>query len=432
MLSRENVHCNMNLSFFIARRYLFSKKSHNAINVISLISVCGIAIATMAMVCVLSVFNGFGGIVEDMFSAIDPDLKISVKQGKVFDYHTPAFDQALQLPGVQLISESLEENALFTFEDQQVPVHMKGVSEDFKVMTEMDKLMVDGSFRLREDVVDYTTLGAGLAVTLGVRPGFINPIEIYAPRRDVRVNLANPAAAFATGYVQIGGVFGLNQPEYDEQMAIIPIELARELFNYATEVTSLEIKLDPGASVNKIKREMERILGDNFLVEDRFEQQRESYRMLQIEKWVTFLILAFILLIAVFNVVGSLSMLIVEKKEDVRSLQNMGASNRLISRIFLYEGWLITLIGIVSGIVTGVILCLLQQQFGLLKLSDTPGAYIIDAYPVILKVGDLLIVFVVVSLISLLTVLYPVNNLKKKMSVNQESAFSAPLNGDRF
>ncbi len=406
----------MNVSFFIARRYLFSKKSHNAINVISAISVCGIAIATMAMVCVLSVFNGFGGIVEDMFSAIDPDLKISVKQGKVFDYHTTTFEEALRLPGVQLISESLEENALFKFEEQQVPVRMKGVSEDFRLMTDMEKLMVDGTFRLREDVVDYATLGAGLAVTLGVRPGFVNPVEIYAPRRDVRVNLANPSAAFITGYIQTGGVFSLNQPEYDDQMAIVPIELARELFHYDTEVTSLDVKLAPGVSTGKIKREMERILGDNFLVEDRFEQQRESFRMLQIEKWVTFLILAFILLIAVFNVVGSLSMLIVEKKEDIKSLQDMGASHRLITRIFLYEGWLITFIGIVSGIVVGLILCLLQQEFGLLKLSDTPGAYIIDAYPVIVKFSDLLIIFAVVSVTGLLTVLYPVNNLKKKLS----------------
>lgn len=407
----------MNVSFFIARRYLFSKKSHNAINVISLISVCGIAIATMAMVCVLSVFNGFGGIVENMFSAFDPDLKISVKQGKVFDYHTPAFEEALQLPGVQMISESLEENALFKFEDRQVPVRMKGVSEDFKLMTDMEKLMVDGTFRLNEDVVDYATLGAGLAVTLGARPGFINPIEIYAPRRDVRVNLANPAAAFTTGYVQIGGVFGLNQPEYDDQLAIVPIGLARELFNYETEVTALDIRLLPDASVSKTKRQMQRLLGDDYIVEDRYEQQRESFRMLQIEKWVTFLILAFILLIAVFNVVGSLSMLIVEKQSDIRSLQNMGATNQLVSRIFLYEGWLITLIGIITGIVTGLILCLIQQYFGLLQLSNVPGAYIIDAYPVIVKFSDLLIVFAVVSVIGLLTVLYPVHSLRKKLSV---------------
>ncbi len=395
----------MNVSLFIARRYLFSKKSHNAINVISMISVCGIAIATMAMVCVLSVFNGFGGIVEGMFNAFDPDLKISVKEGKVFDWHTPEFEKALRVGGLQMVSESLEENALFVFDDNQSPVLMKGVSEEFRLMTDMDKLVIDGSFRLREDVVDYATLGSGVAVTLGARPGFINAIEVYAPKRDERVNLANPAAAFNRGYLQIGGVFTLNSPDYDDQMVIVPITLARELFHYTNEVTSLDIKLAPNASVKRVKREIQETLGDAYLVEDRYEQQKESYRMLQIEKWVTFLILAFILLIAVFNVVGSLSMLIVEKKEDIRSLQHMGASNDLVSRIFLYEGWLITFIGIVAGIVLGLVLCLLQQHYGLLRLSDVPGAYIIDAYPVIVQFSDILVVFVSVSLISMLTVL---------------------------
>lgn len=405
----------MNVSFFIARRYLFSRKSHNVVNVISAISVCGIAVATAAIVCVLSIFNGFGGIVEDMFNAFDPDLKITVKEGKVFDYHTPEFEKALRVEGIQMISESLEETALFMFGESQVPVLMKGVSEEFKLMAHMDKLILEGAFRLREDVVDYTTLGAGLAIKLGARSGFINPIEIYVPKRDVKVNLANPAAAFTKGYTQIGGVFSLNSPEYDEQMAIISIQLARDLFGYDNEVTSLDIKLDPSASVSKVKREIERAIGDNFVVEDRYEQQQESYRMMQIEKWVTFLIMVFILLIAVFNLVGSLSMLIVEKKDDIESLRNMGASDQLLSRIFLYEGWLISFIGISIGIVIGLTFCLLQQYFGLLRLSDTPGAYIIDAYPVIVKVADIVIAFGVVSLISLLIVLYPVNNLKKQL-----------------
>jgi len=387
--------------------------------VISAISVCGIAIATMAMVVVLSVFNGFGGIVEGMFSAFDPDLKITVREGKVFDYDNPLFEEALQVEGIQMISESLEENALFSFDGQQIPVLMKGVSDEFNNMTEMEKLMVDGTFKLREDVVDYTTLGAGLAVSLGARPGFINPIEIYAPKRDVRVNLANPAAAFTTGYVQIGGVFSLNTPKYDENMAIMPISKVRELLNYTNEVTSLEVKLTPGASLKKVKRQIKNILGEDFLVEDRYEQQRESYRMLQVEKWVTFLILAFILLIAVFNVVGSLSMLIVEKREDINSLRNMGASNNLISRIFLNEGWLITFSGIIAGIATGLVLCLLQQHFGFIRLSDIPGAYIIDAYPVIVKFIDIIVIFAVVSIIGLVTVLYPVNNLRKKLNISQ-------------
>lgn len=406
----------MNFSYFIAKRYLFSKKSHNAINVISLISVIGISIATMAMVCVLSVFNGFGGIVEGMFSAFDPDIKISAKAGKVFSYEDESFRKALSSPDILMVSESLEENALFKFEDNLVPVLVKGVSSEFEMMSDMDKLMIDGHFKLSEDVVDYTVLGAGLAMSLGARVGFINPIDIYAPKRDVNVNLANPSAAFSHSNVMIGGVFSLNQPDVDDQMAIIPMSLAREIFRYDNEITSLDIKLADGASVKKVKNEIQTIIGDNYTVKDRYEQQIQSYRMLQIEKWVTFLILAFILLIAVFNVVGSLSMLIVEKQEDIQSLRNMGASNNLVANIFLFEGWLISFFGILSGIVVGLALCLLQQHFGIIKLSDVPGAFIVDAYPVEVRIWDIIVVFISVSIISILTVLYPINTLKKKLN----------------
>lgn len=407
----------MNLSLFIAKRYLFSKKSHNAINVISLISVCGIAIATMAMVCVLSVFNGFGGIVEGMFSAFDPDLKITPKAGKVFNYDNDTFKQVLSNPSIQMFSESLEENAIYEFGDNQVPVIVKGVSQEFQIMSDMDKLMLDGNFKLSEDVVDYTVLGAGLAMSLGARSGFMDPIKIYAPKRDVRVNLANPGAAFTDVNVMIGGIFSLNQPEIDEQMAIVPIKLARELFRYDSEVTSLDINIIPNASVKKVKDQIQSIIGDDYVVQNRYEQQIQSFRMLQIEKWVTFLILAFILLIAAFNLVGSLSMLIVEKENDINSLRNMGANNSLIANIFLFEGWLIAFWGIISGIIIGLVLCLLQQNFGLLRLgSDVSGVYIVDAYPVIVRLWDVAIVFVVVSLISIFTVFYPINNLKKKLN----------------
>lgn len=407
----------MNLSLFIAKRYLFSKKSHNAINIISLISVCGIAIATMAMVCVLSVFNGFGGIVEGMFSAFDPDLKITPKAGKVFNYDNDTFKQVLSNPSIQMFSESLEENAIYEFGDNQVPVIVKGVSQEFQIMSDMDKLMLDGNFKLSEDVVDYTVLGAGLAMSLGARSGFMDPIKIYAPKRDVRVNLANPGAAFTDVNVMIGGIFSLNQPEIDEQMAIVPIKLARELFRYDSEVTSLDINIIPNASVKKVKDQIQSIIGDDYVVQNRYEQQIQSFRMLQIEKWVTFLILAFILLIAAFNLVGSLSMLIVEKENDINSLRNMGANNSLIANIFLFEGWLIAFWGIISGIIIGLVLCLLQQNFGLLRLgSDVSGVYIVDAYPVIVRLWDVAIVFVVVSLISILTVFYPINNLKKKLN----------------
>ena len=407
----------MNFPLFIARRYLFSKKSHNAINVISLVSVCGIAVATMAMVTALSVFNGFGSLVETTFSAFDPELKITAVKGKVFDYHTASFDNALRNQEIDFISESLEDNVLFRFGERQVPVLLKGVSEDFKYMTQMNKLIIDGSFRLREDVVDYVTVGSGLAYTLGVRPGFKDPIEIFVPKRDVQVNLANPSAAFSLGRAQIGGVFNLNQPQFDEQMAIVPIELARTLFRYDNQVSSLDIKLKDGASAQKVKKSISQIIGNNYLVEDRFEQQKESYRMLQIEKWVTFFILSFILIIAAFNVVGPLSILIIEKKNDIKILKSMGAPNETIARIFLFEGWLISFSGIVIGLVLGVVISFMQQRFGLLKLGGTPGAYLVDAYPVIVKFTDVLLTFVIVCVICLSTIIYPIRNLKKRLSL---------------
>ena len=395
---------------------MFSKKSHNAINVISLVSVCGIAVATMAMITALSVFNGFGGLVETTFSAFDPELKISTVKGKVFDYQTASFEKALQNSDIDFISESLEDNVLFRYNNRQVPVILKGVSEDFKYLTQMDKLIIDGSFRLREDVVDYATLGSGLAYTLGVRPGYIDPIDIFVPKRDVKFNLANPSAAFAQSNVQIGGVFNLNQPQFDEQMAIVPIELARILFRYNNEVSSLDIKLKEGASVQKVSKSIAQLIGNDFLVEDRFEQQKESYRMLQIEKWVTFFILSFILIIAAFNVVGPLSILIIEKKNDIKILKSMGAADETIAKIFLFEGWLISFSGIIIGVVLGVAISFLQQHFGLLKLGGTPGAYLVDAYPVIVKATDVLLTFVIVCVICISAIIYPIHNLKKQLS----------------
>ncbi|NLC49231.1 MAG: FtsX-like permease family protein, partial [Bacteroidales bacterium] len=331
---------------------------------ISLVSVCGIAVATMAMVTALSVFNGFGKLVETTFSAFDPELKITAVKGKVFDYHTAEFTMALQNPDIDFISESLEDNVLLRFNNRQVPVILKGVSEDFKYMTQMDKLIIDGSFKLREDVVDYVTLGSGLAYTLGVRPGYVDPVEIFVPKRDVQVNLTNPAAAFSQGNAQAGGVFNLNQPQFDEQMAIVPIELARVLFRYQNEVSSLDIKLKEGVSAQKVSKTIAQIIGSDYLVEDRFEQQKESYRMLQIEKWVTFFILSFILIIAAFNVVGPLSILIIEKRNDIKILKSMGAADVTVARIFLFEGWLISFSGIIIGIILGVAISFLQQHFG--------------------------------------------------------------------
>lgn len=403
----------MNLPLHIAKRYLFAKKSHNAINTISLISVCGIAVATLALVCALSVFNGFTEVVAKTFSAFDPELQISAAQGKVFDPTDPKIEEVKNINEIAFISESLEENALVKYGERQEPIIMKGVSPEFVDLADVNKLIIDGNFVLREGDIDNGVIGGGLAMMIGVRANFVDPVEIYIPKRNVKVNPANPASAFDRDDVFISGVFALNQAKYDEQMLIVSIDLARELLRYDKEVSTLDIKVKEGADIKVVQEQIVNILGDKYLVKDRFQQQEDLYRMVSIEKWVTFLILAIIMIIAVFNVVGSLSMLIIEKTEDVKILKNMGANNTLITRIFLFEGWLITFIGTISGLILGLLVCLLQQHFGILKLGASPGIFVIDAYPVAVEVLDIVLIFISVSIVGFLAVLYPVNNLRK-------------------
>lgn len=409
----------MNLSFYIAKRYLFSKKSHNAINIISMISVCGIAIATMAMVCTLSIFNGFTKLVSDSFSIMDPDLQIIPAKGKVFDASSAIFQKIKNLPEVAVASETVEDNALVKYGERQDPVLIKGVSDQFKEMVDTKRLVTSGEFSLREGDVDFCVAGIGVAINLGLRTDNITPIEIYSPKRDVKIQLANPANAFTTAYTYPAGVFALNQAKYDDQIILVSLDLARELFRYNNEVTSLNIKLKENVSSNDAESKIQKQLGDNFIVKNRFEQQADSFRMVNIEKWVTFLILSFILIIAVFNVVSSLSMLILDKSADIDILRNMGAENNLITRIFKIEGWLISMSGAIAGIVIGLVLCLIQQHFGILKLGQTPGAFIVDSYPVEVIFTDILFVFITVSIIGGLIVLYPVNNLKKRLKQHQ-------------
>lgn len=406
----------MNLSFYIARRYLFSKKSHNAINVISMVSVCGIAIATMAIVCTLSIFNGFTKLVSDSFSVMDPDLQITVAKGKAFDPGTKVFDEVRALPEIDIISETVEDNALVKYGDRQTPVQIKGVSKHFRNMVNTERLVTYGEFSLREGDVDFCVAGVGVAANLGLRIDNISPIEIYSPKRDVKVQLANPSSAFTTAYTYPAGIFTLNQVKYDENVILVSLELARELFRYSSEVSSLDIKLKNSENTNEAKTKIQKLLGDDYLVKDRFEQQADSFRMVNVEKWVTFLILAFILVIAVFNVVGSLSMLILDKSADIDILRHMGANNALITRIFKIEGWLISMTGAVSGIIIGLVLCLIQQHFGILKLGQDADAFVINAYPVQVMASDILFVFITVTVIGGLIVLYPVNNLKKRLN----------------
>ena len=405
----------MGLSSTIAWRYLFSKKSHSAINIISMVSVCGVALTTMALICTLSVYNGFQELIASLYSTLDPDIKIEPIKGKTFDISDTLFTDISKWENIEVWSPVLEENVLLVDRDKQMPALMKGVSDNFGQLTEIDKILLDGNFMLRDSIVGYATIGVGIANQLEAGARFVHPLQFYTPKRNVRVNMANPAASFNEGNLFVAAVFSVNQQEYDDQMVIVPLDFARKILDYTTEVSAIEIKLKPGADISGMISHLKEVLGENYTVKDRMMQQEDSFRMMQIEKWMTFLILAFILMIATFNVIGSLSMLIIDKKENILTLQSMGADDRLISKIFLTEGCLISAIGAVIGLVLGITLCLLQQHFGLLRLGEGTGAFVVDAYPVELMWVDVIAVMGIVSLLGFLSAWYPVRYMRSKL-----------------
>ncbi|GHV30914.1 membrane protein [Bacteroidia bacterium] len=362
----------------------------------------------------MSVLNGFRGLVTEMFSAFDPELKITPVKGKVFDPNTIMFQEISSFPEIDLIVESLEDNVMINYRGRQGLAILKGVSDNFVSLTNFKSTLVDGDTILKNDINNFALLGSGIAGSIGgVNTGFVFPMEIDAPKRNVKVNLSNPITSVNREYAYIGGIFSVNQVVYDDNYIIVPIELARDLFDYQKEVSALEIKLKAGASVKEVQAKIQKISGGDFYVKDRYQQQEDTFKMINIEKWVTFLILSFILLIAAFNIIGSLSMLIIDKQADVITLRNLGADNHLISRIFLFEGWLISASGAVAGIGLGVLLCLGQQHFGWLRLG-TGDNFSITAYPVIVSSSDLLFVLITVLTIGFFSVLYPVRYLAKK------------------
>ena len=407
----------MNLPFYIARRYLFSKKKHNAINIISGISVCGVALATLALVCTLSVFNGFQDMVAGFFTAFDPELKITIREGKVFEPQGAAFQEVRSLPEIAVWTETLEENAMVQYKDRQAMAIIKGVEDNFEELTFIDSLLYGaGEFILHDSIVDYGVLGVELISELGTGLQFVDPLQVYAPKRNVRVNMANPSASFNRDYLfSPGVVFVVNQQKYDERYILTSLSFARNLFNYDTEVSAVELKLKPGADVTAVQRKIARILGDEFVVLDRYEQQADVFRIMEIEKFISYLFLTFILAIACFNVIGSLSMLILDKREDVETLRNLGADDRLIARIFLFEGRLISLFGALSGIVLGLLLCYIQQRFGIISLGGGNGSFIVDAYPVSVHVTDVVLIFITVVTVGFLSVWYPVHYLTRRL-----------------
>lgn len=402
----------LSFSLRIARRYLFSPKSHNAINIISGISATGVAVGTMALVIVLSVFNGFEALIGDMFSAFDPDLKITAVQGKTFDAGSASFDEIRKMPEVAVFTEVVEENALLRFGEKQMPATIKGVTDNFRELTQIDSIIYDGEFVLFDGAFERAVPGVGVAAKLGMGAHFVDPLYIFAPKRSTKINLLRPETSLNQAGTFLSGIFAVNQLQYDDQYVLVSIGLARELFEYdSTTVSAIELKVKAGSDIAKVQKEIKNKTGETFYVKDRYEQQESFFRIMKIEKWITFLILSFILLIASFNIIGSLSMLIIDKKDDIQTLKHLGADNGLIKTIFLFEGWMISAVGALAGLVIGTVICLIQQYFGLVKMGS---GYVVEAYPVVLQPADTLLVFVTVLIMGLLAAWYPVHYINKK------------------
>lgn len=399
-------------SFRIARRYLFSRKSHNAINVISGVSSLGVMIGTIALVFVLSIFNGFELLFSNLFSAFDPDLKITLNDGKMFSLANTDFEKLRALSSVAVFTEVVEENALLKFKEKQMPALIKGVSDDFKQMTHIDSIMFDGEFVLFDGAFERAVVGTGVAAVLGLGAHFIDPLYIYAPKRTSKINILRPESSFNQSATFISGIFAVQQAEYDNQYVLVSINLARELFEYdPNSVSSVELKLKDGIDEQKFQKEIQQLLGTDYIVKNRYEQQESYYKIMKVEKWITFLILSFILLIASFNIIGSLSMLIIDKKSDIITLRNLGADKQLIKQIFLLEGWMISFVGAGIGVVIGAIISLLQEKVGFMKLGT---GFIVENYPSVTQFSDVVLVFITVVAIGFLAAWYPVKYIDSK------------------
>lgn len=408
----------MSLPLKIAWRYLVAKKGHQAVNIISIVAVCGVVVATAALICVLSVFNGFRGLIMGRLAMLDPQIAITATVGKTVDDADSIISAVEALPGVERAVPVIEDQALAIYAQLQMPVRLKGVPDDYNTMNDMDSVIVDGEWKLRDQVSRYAVAGAGPAIRLMVRPDFLGMVRLYAPQRQGRVNIANPMGAFRQDSLFVSGIFQLQQNSYDADLIYVPLEMARGLFDYDTQATQIEVKLSPGASESQVMKAIGQALGSGYQVKNRLMQQREAYRLVNIEKWMAFLLLAFILIIATFNVISTLSLLIIEKDSSIATLRALGANDSQISRIFVLQGWLITLVGAITGVIAGLILCLCQQQFGWLRLSGDPANMIISAYPVQVQGTDVLITLALVAAVGLLTSMVTALIMRHRLTTN--------------
>lgn len=401
----------MNFPFFIARRYLFSKKSTNAINIISGISMVGVAVATMALVIVLSVFNGFHDLVASFFTNFDPQIEVVPTRGKSAPADDPALTTIKAMPEVLVATECVTDQALAYYNGRQAMVNVMGVDDNFAQLTHINSILYgQGEFCLQAANLQYGVPGIRLAQTLDLGAQWDGFLTIFAPQREGQlIDMASDADGFvADSLLSPGVVFSVNQAKYDRDYLITSIGFARRIFQMQGMVTSLKLKLKPDADLDAVKQRMQQVSKGRFRVLDRFEQQADTFRIMQIEKVLAYLFLTFILLVACFNIIGSLSMLIIDKKADVQTLRNLGADNRTIARIFLFEGRMISAIGAIVGILLGLLLCWLQQQFGLVSMGESSGTFVVNAYPVSVHYGDVFIVLVTVLAVGWVAAWYPV------------------------
>lgn len=399
----------MNLSFFIARRYLISKKSNNAINVISWISIIAIAVTTAALVIILSAMNGLTSIVASLYHAIEPDIKITAVHSKYINNKEALSSKLKNIEGINLISYSIEENALIKLDNSQDVVTIKGVDEAFTKLTHFDTVVIDGQYILNKQNQYYGVFGRGIAAKLGINTNdFISPVTIYSPKRG-KVESMDPEDAFNKLNISPSGIFSLND-DFDFKYVLIDLKAAQSLFDCGNEVSTIEIGIDKKHNLNDIQDQIQQLLGNDYLVKNRYQQNDVLFKTLQTEKLWTFLILAFILLIATFNIIGALTMLIIEKKKDIQTLYNLGADQKFIRGIFMKEGMLITSVGAITGLLIGLGICILQMQFHFVTFD---AQFVIPYYPIELQLKDFIWILSVVMMIGFLAAIYPVRVFTK-------------------
>lgn len=396
-----------NFESHIAWRYLFSKKGHNAINIVSGISAVAVGVVTAAMICVLSVMNGFGALVEHMFSEFDPALMIVPTTGQTLRTDTEPIASLYAREDIEAVSMQLEQTALLRYKDHQLPARVMGVDDLFTRTANIDSIITDGFYSVWDGAFDRAVLGRGLAAQIGINAHFTGALHLYAPERTEKINMLRPDKSLRHEHAFIAGTFAVNQVEYDDQLILVSLPLAQRLFDYDEHTaTALRIHPKEGVKISNLKSQIAYLLGQEYRVLDRYEQQQDFFRILRIEKLLTILLLVFILIIASFNIIGSLSMLIIDKSEDIRILSHMGADESTIRRVFLLEGWFISSLGTICGLAAGVLLCLGQQHFGWLTLGN--GAeYIISAYPVQVLWWDVLLVAAIVLVLGFAAAYYP-------------------------